>query len=96
MVKLRAKLGLAFEAFEVRGLLRELGRKNLDHNRAVEFGVECLVNRPLAAGTDLFDNLVLVNLRTNHKSMHSAQCKMQNKNATGEQRFTNPKLTAKS
>jgi len=62
VIKLRTKLSFAFETLKIRGLLSKFGREDLDDDRAVELGVESLVNRPLAAGADLFEDLVLVNL----------------------------------
>ena len=69
VVELGAELSFAFEAFEVCGLLSELRREDLDDDSAVELGVEGLIDRALAARADLFENLVLVDLRTNHKRM---------------------------
>ena len=76
VIELGAKLGFSFEASEVRGLLRQLGRENLDNDGAVELRVESLVDRPLAARADLFEYLVLVNLGTNHRV--NAKCRVQN------------------
>ena len=78
VIELRAELSLAFEAFEVGRFLGKLGREDLDDDGPVELGVESLVNRPLAARADLFEDLVLVNLRTNHKDcrVQNAECRI--------------------
>ena len=67
MVELRAKLSLTLKSFEIRGLRRQFRRQDLDDRGAIQLGVESLVNRALAAGADLFEDLVLVDLRTDHK-----------------------------
>ena len=76
VVELRAELSFAFESFEVRGLSRQFRRQHLDNDRPVKLGVESLVNCTLAARADLFLDLVLVNLRTNHNDcgMRIADC----------------------
>ena len=66
MIELRAKLGLTFEAFEIRGFLSEFGRKDLYDDGPVKLGVEGLINGALAARADLCEDLVLIDLRANH------------------------------
>jgi hypothetical protein len=68
VIELGAELGFAFEAFEVGGPLRQLRREHLNDDCPVEFGVEGLIDCSLAARTDLFEDLILVNLGTNHKN----------------------------
>src|ERR1035437_29103 len=68
VVELGAELGFAFEAFEVGGSMRQLGREHLDDDCPMEFGVKGLIDCSLAARTDLFEDLILVNLGTNHKN----------------------------
>ena len=76
MIELRAELGFAFEAFEVGCLYRQFRRKDLYYDSPVKLGVESPIDRPLSTLADLFLDLVLIDLRTDHKhsEMRNADC----------------------
>ena len=55
-----------FKATKIRCFLSQFGREHLDDGGAVELGIESLVNSALTARAYLFEDFILVNLRTNH------------------------------
>ena len=66
MVELRAELGFAFKPPEVSGLLGQLGRQDLDDDGPLKLSVKRFINCSLAAGSYLLDDLVMINLGTDH------------------------------
>src|SRR5438105_4791860 len=60
MIELRTELRFALEPLKVRSLLSKLRRQYFDHHRAVQLGIERLVNRTLTARAYLFENFILI------------------------------------
>ena len=59
MIQGRGQLGLALKAFAINLVNRKLGRKQLEGYGAVEFGIEGLIDRALAALAKFSENFVL-------------------------------------
>src|SRR5690349_529132 len=72
MIERRSEASFAFEAFEVRFFRGEFGGQDLDHKGAAELRINSLIDRSLTALTELLEDLVIPQRRTDHSVFVSA------------------------
>ena len=67
MIEGGSKARFSLETLEVRFARGKLGRQDFDYERATQLRIDGLVDRALSALTELLENLVISQRRTDHR-----------------------------